>query len=260
MEFIDTHCHLYWDDFYRDRGDVIRRAREAGVRRCIIPATDVRTARQALDIAHAHDGVFVAVGVHPHDAAQAPVDVIAQLRTLATDPLVVAIGEIGLDYYYDFSAPHQQWSLLHSQLDLARSLDLPVIIHNRDADADVLRIIREHQDGTLRGQFHCFSSSAAFAEQVLAAGFHISFTGNVTYKKSTLDPTLSMVPDDRLLIETDAPFMAPLPWRGKRNEPMYIPHIATRFALTRHQDVQHIARITTRNAVALFHLDNRGLK
>ena len=255
--FIDTHCHLFWPDFQEDLAAVIGRARDEGVDRMIIPATDFATFTQAERIASAYEGVFLAVGIHPHDAGKVPPGYAGELRSLAQHPRVVAIGEIGLDYYYDFCSPQVQQDVLHAQLDVARELELPVIVHNRESDDDLLAVMKEHQDGSLRGQFHCFSSDARYARRVLDAGFHLSFTGNVTFKKSVLDPVLSMVPDDRLLIETDAPFMSPVPWRGKRNEPSRIPHIAARFAAARHQSLPHIARITTRNAEALFALDGR---
>ncbi len=256
--FIDSHCHLYWDDFRDDLARIIDRARAAGVTRIIIPATDFDSFRQASAIAARFEGIFLAVGIHPHDAGKVPHAFVDELRVLAGHSKVVAIGEIGLDYYYDFCTPAVQQHVLHAQLDVARDFGLPVILHNRESDADLLAIVRDHQDGGLRGQFHCFSSDARYARAVLDAGFHISFTGNVTFKKSDLDPVLSYVPDDRLLIETDAPFMTPVPFRGKRNEPGFIPMIARRFAASRHQSVSHISLITTRNAVDLFQLERKS--
>lgn len=254
QEFIDTHCHLFWEDFTGDLPAVIERARRTGVRRMIIPATDFATFQQAAAIAERFEGVYLAAGVHPHDAGKLDADFIDRLRELVRHPRVVAIGEIGLDYFYNFCTPAVQQRVLHAQLELAKELHLPVILHNRESDTDLLGVVREQQDGTLGGQFHCFSSDAAYAQRVLDSGFHISFTGNVTFKKSRLDPVLSLVPDDRLLIETDAPFMTPVPWRGKRNEPSYIPRIAQRFAAARHQTVEHIATITSTNAQHLFSL------
>ena len=250
--YIDTHCHLFWDDFQEDLPQVVARAREAGVTRMLIPSTDFHTFRQSVDIAARFDGISLSVGIHPHDAGKVPEDFIATLRAFAGQARVVAIGEIGLDYYYDHCPRDQQQRVLHAQLEVARDLGLPVILHNRDSDDDLLAIVREHQDGTLRGQFHCFSGDVAFAQAALDAGFHISFTGNVTFKKSELDPVLSSIPDDRLLMETDAPFMTPVPHRGTRNEPAMLPLIARRFAAARQQTVAHVAAITTRNAERLF--------
>lgn len=253
--YVDTHCHLFWDDFQEDLPEVVARASAAGVTRLLIPSTDFQTFEQSVAIAAGHDGIVLAVGIHPHDAGKVTDDFVDQLRQYAAHARVVAIGEIGLDYYYDHCPRKQQHRVLHAQLETARELGLPVILHNRESDDDLLAIVREHQDGTLRGQFHCFSSDRAFAEAVLEAGFHISFTGNVTFKKSVLDPVLSFIPDDRLLMETDAPFMTPVPHRGTRNEPSMLPLIARRFAEARGQTVAHVAAITTRNAERLFGLD-----
>lgn len=250
--FIDTHCHLFWDSFADDLDAVIHRAQESGITKIIIPATNFETLRQAMTISDRFDHVFVAAGVHPQDAKELPVDYIDQIRQSCLNKKVVAIGEIGLDYYYDYCPKDIQKDVLVHQLDLAKELDLPVILHNRDSDDDLIDIVTSHQDGRLRGQFHCFSSSIEFARKVLNLGFYISFTGNVTYKKSNYDEIIAFIPDDRLLMETDAPFMTPVPCRGKRNEPAYIPYIAARFASARNQSEDYIAQITTRNAESLF--------
>jgi TatD DNase family protein len=254
MTLIDTHCHLFWKDFDHDLPEVIDRARDAGIGPIIVPATDLDTMEIAYGIARRFPRVFATAGVHPHDAGKLPADAFERIDAFAANPEIVAIGEIGLDYYYDFCPPAVQQEALHRQLDIAGRHGLPVVIHNREADEDVLAICREHQDGALRGQFHCFSSSRDYAERVLELGFHISFTGNVTYKKSTLADAVAAVPDDRLLLETDAPFMAPTPWRGKRNEPAYLALIAARIAELRGHTADHVAGITTRNAIALFSL------
>ena len=263
MRFIDTHCHLFWEDFTGDIEQVLERAFEAGVSDMLVPATDFKTLQQALDLSRRFEHVFASAGIHPHDAAELPGDYIDRLKEAAGEEAVgeeavLAIGEIGLDYHYDFCPRPKQQEVLHAQLELAAGLDLPVIIHNRESDEDLYSILREHQDGTLRGQFHCFSSGPEYAERVLDIGFHISFTGNVTFKKSTLDEVLALVPDDRLLIETDSPFMSPMPFRGKRNEPMRIPLIAERFATARGQSIEHIAEVTTGNALELYGFAERG--
>jgi TatD DNase family protein len=254
MHYTDTHCHLFWNDFDHDLDEVIARANAAGVTRIIVPGTTVETSRLAQRIAKRFEGVSFTAGVHPHDAAELTPAALADIAELASDPRCVAIGEIGLDYHYDFCPKEQQHAALHAQLALATERGLPVVLHNRESDEDLLAICREHQDGTLRGQFHCFSSDAAYAARVLELGFHISFTGNVTHKKSTLGDVLRLVPDHRLLIETDAPFMTPAPFRGKRNEPVHIPLIAQRFADERGQTLAEVASCTTANAGALFRL------
>lgn len=255
MRFIDTHCHLFWDAFDQDLDSVVGSARQAGIDRIIIPATSVDTYHTAARIASLYEEVYTAVGIHPHDTSGFNADMYSEVAAHLTDSKVVAIGEIGLDYFYDFSPKEKQQEAFHAQLELAREAGLPVIIHNRDSDEDVLAICREHQDGTLKGQFHCFSSSAEYAERVLDAGFHISFTGNVTFKMTDLDAPLARVPDDRLLIETDSPFMTPAPHRKiRRNEPHFIPIIAEYYAAIRGTTVEHIAEITTRNAERLFGL------
>lgn len=252
--FVDTHCHLFWKDFDPDLDQVISRASDAGVHSIIIPSTNQSTLTQAQVIARKFENVFLAAGIHPQDAKDVPEDYLDQIKHSCSNDKTVAIGEIGLDYYYDYCPKNVQKKALGEQLELAKELDLPVILHNRDSDDDLLDMIAAHQNGKLKGQFHCFTGSITLARRVLDLGFHISFTGNVTYKKSTLDDVLAFIPDDRLLMETDAPFMTPTPYRGKRNEPSYIPLIADRFAAARKQSIEHIAEITTRNALTLFRL------
>lgn len=254
--FTDTHCHLFWNSFVDDLEEVIARARASGVNRIIIPSTNFDTLDQALYIAHRFEDMFVAAGIHPQDAKDLPDDYVNRLRSYCSSSKVIAIGEIGLDYHYDYCPKEIQKNVLEHQLELAKELDLPVILHNRDSDNDLINIISSHQDGKLRGQFHCFVGSIEFAKRALDLGFHISFTGKVTYKKSSLDEVIAYIPDDRLMIETDAPFMTPTPHRGKRNEPAYIPLIAERFASARQQNIEHIAEITSVNALRLFRIPN----
>jgi TatD DNase family protein len=253
-EFVDTHCHLFWEDFEDDLDDVLARARAEGVTRVVVPATTLDTMREAEAIAREFADVWFTAGVHPHDAGALPADYLASIERAAGHEKAVAIGEIGLDYYYDFCAPDVQRRVLGEQLDLARRLALPVVIHNREADDDIVEVCRAHQDGSLGGQFHCFSSGADVARRVLDLGFHISFTGNVTFKKVDLDEVIRLVPDDRLLLETDAPFMTPVPFRGKRNEPMHVPRIAAYIAAVRGCSLEHLAAVTTANARRLYKL------
>ncbi len=251
---IDTHCHLFWDSFDRDLDAVIERARDAGVSAMIVPATNLQTMLKGADLAAAHDGVFWAAGIHPQDTSDFDAGSLVQVKEQALERGAVAIGEIGLDYYRDYSPPGRQRKAFLGQLELALELELPVIVHNRAADEDVLSICREVQDGRLRGQFHCFSSSPEYAEKVLELGFHISFTGNITYRKSDQADVARLVPDDRLLLETDAPFMPPAPRRGERNEPAFLSFTVARLAELRGVDPAAISRRTTANSEALFRL------
>lgn len=251
---IDTHCHLDVEQFNEDREEVLARAISSGVEHIIIPAIRPSDFQHLLSITNQSPHLSCGLGVHPHNASEFEsdtADVIKQLYEENT-PKVKALGEIGLDYYYDFAPKSQQQAVFHRQLELAKELNLPVIIHNRDSDEDVLSIVKEHQDEKLRGVFHCFSSSPEYAEKVLDAGFHISFTGNVTYKKSTLAECIQLIPEDRIMIETDSPYMAPVPYRGKRNEPSYVQYIAHKIAEIRSTTVETMIQQTTKNAASLF--------
>ena len=226
---IDSHCHLAGQDFQNDLADVIARARTAGVLRClVILAADEDAEFDNADlVTRAWPEVAYAVGVHPHNAhkfADSP-DAAAGLTAnrLEMTPSACAIGEIGLDYHYDFSPRAVQHEVFRAQLRLARARALPVVIHTRDAEDDTLRIINEESQGALQGVFHCFSGDAEAARRALETGFYISIPGIVTFPKSAaLREAVTHVPADRLLIETDSPYLAPLPHRGQRNEPAYV--------------------------------------
>jgi TatD DNase family protein len=251
---IDTHCHLFWEDFALDLDEVIAGAKSAGVTDLIIPGTNLESIRESAAISHDREGVYFAAGIHPQDAHLAPATWLDTVRKWLQHPRCVAVGEIGLDYYWQHCPVDIQQKAFDQQLSLAIEHDLPVIIHNRDSDDDVLRMLSDWQDGRLRGQFHCFSGDAEYAKKIIDLGFHISFTGNVTYKKFSQDDVLRLIPDGRLLLETDAPFMTPVPHRGKRNTPELLRLTAERIALVREQSLEHIDMITTRNARNLYHI------
>jgi TatD DNase family protein len=226
---IDSHCHLAGKEFESDRAEVIARARAAGLQRClvILAADDEEEMERAPALLAAWPDVRFAVGVHPHNAHRFADDAAVTAGLVASwlesVPAVSAIGEIGLDYHYDFSPRELQQAVFREQLRLARATDLPVIIHTREAEDDTLRIIQEESGGALRGVFHCFSGDAAAAARALATGFHVSIPGIVTFPKSdALRSAVTSIPGDRLLIETDSPYLAPIPQRGKRNEPAYV--------------------------------------
>ena len=226
---IDSHCHLAGKEFAADLDDVIARARDAGLVRClvILAADEDEEFEQADKVSRAWPDVKYAVGVHPHNAhkfADSP-DAAAGLTAnrLQMTPAACAIGEIGLDYHYDFSPRDVQHAVFRAQLQLARAKGLPVVIHTREAEDDTLRIIAEESGGQLRGVFHCFSGDAVAAARALETGFHLSVPGIATFPKSeALREAARIVPAERLLIETDSPYLAPIPFRGKRNEPAYV--------------------------------------
>jgi TatD DNase family protein len=226
---IDSHCHLAGDEFVADLEAVVARAREAGLVRClvILAADEDAELERAEHVSRVWPDVKYAVGVHPHhahkfaDSPEAAAGLTADRLQLI--PTACAIGEIGLDYHYDFSPRDVQHAVFRAQLQLARTRDLPVVIHTREAEDDTLRIISEESRGELRGVFHCFSGDPAAAARALGTGFHVSIPGIVTFPKSSaLRDAARAVPTDRLLIETDSPYLAPVPFRGKRNEPGYV--------------------------------------
>lgn len=254
-DLIDTHCHLDFERFDEDRDAVVARAAAAGVSRIIVPALDAQNWQAVLKLAERYDGVYTAVGVHPNSTADWQDSHIDQLRTLAQHPKVVAIGEIGLDYYWDKSPKERQQRAFGMQLELAAELGLPVIVHNREASEDVLAMLA---DSPLAGRpapgvLHSFSASWADAEKALAMGFYLGFTGPVTFKKAEeVREVARRVPHDRILVETDAPFLTPHPHRGKRNEPAYVAFVAARLAAERGVETAVFACQTTQNAETLF--------
>ena len=259
---VDTHCHLNFHSYDADRNDVLERASRAGVNRIIIPAIDLESCRQALDLAAAHKSLRVAVGIHPNSSADFKSADIEELRATAANECVVAIGEIGLDYHWDKSPKRLQHEAFQAQLDLASQLALPVIIHNREAGTDLMAILEDWTPTvppSLRGRLgvlHSFSASRDIATRALELGFYLGFTGPITFKKADdLRTIAANVPIDRLLIETDGPFLAPHPMRGKRNEPAFVPYINEKLAELHAVPAEEMARYTTRNAERLFALN-----
>jgi len=251
---IDTHAHLQLVHFDADRDEMIQRAFDAGVEKIIVVSTDVASSRQSIELAEKFSGLYAAVGIHPIDCAAASENDFAMIAELARHPKVVAIGEIGMDFYWKpFSQEIQQRTFVR-QLHLASELHKPVIIHNREAGVAILQILRDAGIHSLSGVFHCFSENLDYAQQVLALGCHISFTGNLTYKKSLLPEVAAQTPLEKIMLETDAPFMTPAPHRGKRNEPSYVVHIAEKLAEIKKLSVAEVARQTTANAKKLFGL------
>ncbi|RJX23005.1 MAG: TatD family deoxyribonuclease [Ammonifex sp.] len=252
MLLTDTHCHLDDRQFDADRSAVVERAFAAGVRRLLTVGYDIPSSHRSVKLAAFIPGVFAAVGVHPHDAAGAPPDYLQVLRKLADEHRVVAIGEIGLDFYRDLSPRALQREVFTRQLGLARELKLPVVIHCRESMGEVYDILS--RNGTvLSGVMHCFSGNWEEAEQFLAMGFYVSIAGPVTFSKSgSLTEVAEKVPLDRLLLETDAPYLAPAPYRGRKNEPAYLVYTARRVAEIRGLSLAEVAAATSANAVRLF--------
>ena len=249
---IDSHAHIQLDRFDADREVVLERAQEAGVHAILVIGFDIETSRGAIALAEKHDQVYATVGMHPHDAKDLHDETIHIFRDLAAHPRVLALGEMGLDYYRDFSPRPIQKAAFERQLDLAEELDLPIVIHNREAYHDILPILQARR-GRVRGVMHCFSADVEIMRQSLALGFHIGIGGPVTYRKSdALQEVAQKVPADALLVETDCPWLAPQFRRGKRNEPAYVRATAEKIAELRGISLEEIGEVTTQNFEGLF--------
>lgn len=250
---IDSHSHIDTEIFAPDRAELLRRAKEAGVEKIVIPAIAPEAFENQIEFANSSDMLYFGLGVHPHDAPKFNNEVEELILAKAkTEKKLVAIGEIGLDYYYDFCPKDLQKEVFRRQLQLAKKLNLPVIVHNRDSDDDLLQIIEEEQDGTLTGVLHCFSGNLTFLEKTLNLNFLVSFTGNVTFKNSNFAETVKKVPANKYMIETDAPYITPVPFRGKRNEPAYVRYTAEKIAEIRNITFEEVVEETTKTANNFF--------
>ncbi len=258
-ELIDSHCHLDMDAYGNDLDTLIARARAVGVKRTITIGIDTASSRKAVQLAESYREIHATVGIHPHDAVRAEEKDFTELVRLAERPEVVGYGEIGLDYAKLYSPPEVQRPVFARQLALARELDLPVIIHDRDAHQDTMRLLREAAPYTAGGVMHCFSGDIALARQVLELDMYISIPGIVTFKNAaTLQEVVREIPMDRIILETDGPFLAPVPFRGKRNEPAHLIYIAARVAEIKGMELQEVARLATENTCRLFRLPTTG--
>ena len=254
--FIDTHAHLTFPEYKIDLPEVIQRAKEADLEAIIDIALDDEAIRTSLRYAQDYPGyVFTAAGLHPHDASEWTDDIPDKLRGLAKEKKIVAIGEMGLDYHYKLSPIEKQQETFRIFLGLAQELDLPAVIHSRDASKDTMRIIHEENQGKLKGVLHCFSGDMELAKEALDIGLLISFTGNITFPKAhQVRNAAKEIPLDRIMIETDCPFLAPQAFRGKRNEPAYVVKVAEQIAEVRGSTVEEIASKTTENAKRFFRI------
>ncbi|QOR34500.1 TatD family hydrolase [Clostridium sp. 'deep sea'] len=257
MVLIDTHLHLNDKRFQGDVREVIERAQGAGIKHMINVGSDVFSSKLAVKQANDYCGVYAAVGIHPHSASSSNDETLTELIELLPNKKVVAWGEIGLDYHYDFSPRSKQRESFITQLDIAEMYKYPVIIHNRESHEDMIKILNSRQK-PITGVMHCFSGSVEMAKQILDLGMYISLAGPLTFKNARkLPDVVKFVPLDRLLIETDSPYLAPVPYRGKRNEPVYVLEVAKKIAQIKGIELDAVASNTTENAYKLFRLDEK---
>jgi TatD DNase family protein len=251
---IDSHAHLEMKEFDHDREKVFERARQAGVGFVITVGTNLVLSRKAVELAERHENIYATVGIHPHDVVNTDNKTFDTLLELAQWKKVVAYGEIGLDFFRNISPQEKQIDMFGRQLEMAKELKLPVIIHDRDAHEQTLKMVKA---SSIRcGVFHCFSGDYNMARQCIDLGFCISIPGVVTYDKAkTIQDVVRYVPLSSILLETDAPYLAPIPYRGKRNEPSFIIHTAKRVAELKGVSLEEVAEATTKNAKSLFHIE-----
>lgn len=252
--FVDSHCHLNYAGLVEDQAAVIARARNAGVSTMLNISTRQREWADVVGVAERHRDIWATIGIHPHEADAHPEIDTARLIEASAHPRVIGIGETGLDYYYDHSDRDRQRASFRAHIVAARETGLPLIVHTRDAEEDTAEILADEMGkGAYRGVIHCFTASSAFAEKALALGLYISISGIITFKNATdLQATASMLPQERLLIETDAPFLAPVPHRGRPCEPAYVTDTARFLANLRGVELENLAEETSRNFFNLF--------
>ena len=255
--FVDTHCHLDFEDLVAEQKDILARAKQVGVLQIITIGIDFASSQQASALAEANGEVYSTVGIHPHNASDLSSADKQELLTLGRKPRVVAYGEIGLDFYRNYQPRSLQTACLNQQLELAKQLRLPVVIHNREAHEEIYKILRQHKVWEMGGAMHCFSGDWSLAQKYLDLGLHLSIAGPVTFANShLLHDVVRNCPLERLLLETDAPFLAPVPKRGKRNEPAFLIHTAEKIAALNQLSLAAVAKQTTLNARQLFRLPN----
>ena len=252
--YFDTHAHYNDERFDDDRHELLAAFPDAGVSLVLNPGCDEESSRFAVEYANTYPHVYAAVGWHPHDAKNYSDESGELIRRWCRDPKVRAIGEIGLDYYYDFSERDEQRAAFRAQMDLARELKMPVIIHDRDAHGECMEIIREYPD--VKGVFHCYSGSAEMGRQLVEMGWYLSFTGAITFKnaRKALE-TIEICPMDRIMIETDAPYLTPVPHRGKRNDSRELVYVAEKIAEVKGISAEEVARITLENGKRFFGIE-----
>lgn len=251
---VDTHAHLNFPQFLGDEEGTIRRAREAGVGSIVNVGTNLDVSRRALDLARNHEGVYGTVGFHPHDVELADPDGLNTLKRLALNEEIVAVGETGLDFFRNYAPRFLQERVFRFHIHLARQTGLPLVIHSRGAEDRVMDILEEEDGNAAGGALHCFGGNPGQAKRAVELGFHLGFGGTVTYKRSTSLSVALGIPPDRVLLETDCPYLAPVPHRGRRNEPAYVRQIAEFLAGRANEPLERLAARTTENARRVFGL------
>ena len=247
---IDTHCHLFFDELKKDLSSVLKRAADLGVTKFICVGTNIEDSKESYNLALNYENIFSTAGVHPHDTEEVAENYIDELYNLLKNKKVVAVGEIGLDYFKKLSDISVQKKIFAEQLELAQNINKPIVFHNRDSDDDILNTLSEFPN--VYGVAHCFSSTYDVAKKLIDMGFYISFSGNLTFKNSHLPDVAKRLPIDRILVETDSPFLSPVPYRGKTNEPGRARFVADLLARLHNLSINEVAQITTTNAKAIF--------
>lgn len=254
-QIIDSHAHLTWDSFAEDQKDVIARAFAEGVVQIVQAGVDLKTIPEMVKLTEEYKEIFIGVGLHPHEANLWDDEADKLLRETAKHPRVVAIGECGLDFYYNHSDRDAQLRCFKAQIEIARDLNKPLIIHSRDAFDDTFTLLEEVGQGKVRGVFHCFTGGPEVLPRIEALDFYVSFSGIVTFSSAkNIQAAAPLVREDRILVETDCPYLAPQPMRGKRNEPAYVWHVAEKIAQLRNVELSQVASSTVENTRRLFNL------
>jgi TatD DNase family protein len=257
LKLIDTHAHLDSSQFNQDREEVIQNCIRNEINYIIDPAVNYESCKAVLELSHRHNPIYCCLGIHPHDAKEMSDEIMAGIEDMLKEEKVVAIGEIGLDYHYNFSPKEKQKEVFREFLKLAKKHKLPVVIHSRESDSDMINILESEMDESLTGQMHCFSSNYDIAQKILKFNFYISFTGSITFS-NRLNDVVESIPIERLLLETDSPYMSPVPHRGKRNDPTRLVHVVKKISEIKGLSENEVSEITCKNAINLFNLLKRN--
>jgi TatD DNase family protein len=255
MNLVDTHAHIYLSEFDSDRSLMLKRAEMEGIRKIILPAIDSGTHSAMLKVEHENsESCFSMIGVHPCSVKMNYAEELKIARDYLEERSFTAIGEIGLDFYWDITYSEQQYKAFHEQIEWALHFDIPIAIHSRNSIDECIQVVSEHQQGKLKGVFHCFSGSGQQVQQIIDLGLYLGIGGVLTFKNSGLDKAIENINLDHIVLETDSPYLAPVPFRGKRNECSYIKYVAQKLAEIKSITLQQVADITTANAEKLFNL------